>query len=93
MSDDLRNYWYKNLDILPRPNANPLYVKISVMTHDGPDKDGNPPTKETAWPTTIALATTSTAKKINEVLDSAVKKLEGMNLKNSFDNDTRIDRR
>ena len=85
------NYWYKNLDILPRPNANPLYVKMAILTHDGPDKYGNPPTRETAWPNTIFIGTTSKAKKINEVLDNARRKLEGMNLKNSFGMDTRID--
>ena len=86
------NLWYRNLDILPRPNANPLYVKMEILTHDGPDKDGNPPTKENPpWPSTIFLRTTSKAKKINEVLDNAAKKLEGMNLKNSFGFDTEID--
>tara|TARA_R110000824_G_scaffold194209_1_gene376771 strand:- start:4419 stop:4970 length:552 start_codon:yes stop_codon:yes gene_type:complete len=85
------NMWYKNLDILTQPNATPLYVKFTILTHDGPDKDGNAPTKETAWPSTIWLQTTSNAKKINEVLTNAITKLKGMNLKNSFGRNTRID--
>jgi hypothetical protein len=87
------NVWYKNLDILTRPNAKPLYITFTILTHDGPDKDGNPMTKETIWPSTIWFQTTSRSKKIHGVLTDAVNKLKTMDLKNSFGQATSIHER